>query len=71
MVQYCKTATIGFPRIGGNREMKKALEDYWAGKTTKEALLEVRFVARYCEGFAVCGHPVGVFLLPIKCARYR
>lgn len=23
-----------------NREMKKALEEYWAGKSTKEALLE-------------------------------
>lgn len=26
------TSTIGYPRIGPNREMKKALETYWAGK---------------------------------------
>jgi 5-methyltetrahydropteroyltriglutamate--homocysteine methyltransferase len=24
-----KTATLGFPRIGANRELKKAVESYW------------------------------------------
>lgn len=33
------TSTIGYPRIGPNREVKKALESYWSGKSTKEALL--------------------------------
>ncbi|KAL4447714.1 hypothetical protein ABPG75_004933 [Micractinium tetrahymenae] len=32
------TSTIGFPRIGPNREMKKALEAYWAGSSSKEEL---------------------------------
>ncbi|GAB5034800.1 5-methyltetrahydropteroyltriglutamate--homocysteine methyltransferase [Nannochloropsis oceanica] len=36
-----KTSTIGYPRIGPNREMKKALEEYWAGKSSKEALIAV------------------------------
>ena len=27
-----KTASLGFPRIGQNRELKTALEKYWAGK---------------------------------------
>ncbi len=31
--------TLGFPRIGIERELKKALELYWAGKSTQEALL--------------------------------
>ncbi|PAF43172.1 5-methyltetrahydropteroyltriglutamate--homocysteine S-methyltransferase [Helicobacter sp. 11S02596-1] len=29
---------IGFPRIGENRELKKALESFWAGKLTQEEL---------------------------------
>jgi len=34
-------ATIhGYPRIGKNRELKKALESYWAGKISKEDLLK-------------------------------
>lgn len=33
-------ATLGFPRIGPRRELKHALETYWAGKTSQEQLLE-------------------------------
>jgi len=29
---------LGFPRIGAQRELKRALEAYWAGKQTAEAL---------------------------------
>eukprot|EP00208_Stichococcus_sp_RCC1054_P007050 CAMPEP_0206136888 /NCGR_PEP_ID=MMETSP1473-20131121/2104_1 /ASSEMBLY_ACC=CAM_ASM_001109 /TAXON_ID=1461547 /ORGANISM="Stichococcus sp, Strain RCC1054" /LENGTH=757 /DNA_ID=CAMNT_0053529723 /DNA_START=157 /DNA_END=2430 /DNA_ORIENTATION=- len=35
------TSTIGFPRIGPNREMKRALESYWKKKSTEEDLLKV------------------------------
>ncbi|SFN50715.1 methionine synthase (B12-independent) [Izhakiella capsodis] len=31
--------TLGFPRIGLRRELKKAQESYWAGKSTQEELL--------------------------------
>ncbi|MGO9818690.1 MAG: 5-methyltetrahydropteroyltriglutamate--homocysteine S-methyltransferase [Acidocella sp.] len=31
-------ATLGFPRIGPKRELKTALENYWAGKTSADAL---------------------------------
>ncbi|ROR04655.1 5-methyltetrahydropteroyltriglutamate--homocysteine S-methyltransferase [Erwinia sp. JUb26] len=31
--------TLGFPRVGLRRELKKALESYWAGNSTQEALL--------------------------------
>jgi 5-methyltetrahydropteroyltriglutamate--homocysteine methyltransferase len=31
---------LGFPRIGPKRELKKALESYWAGKSTEKDLLE-------------------------------
>ena len=29
------THNLGFPRIGGQRELKFALEDYWAGKPSR------------------------------------
>lgn len=32
-------ANLGFPRIGLNRELKKALESYWDGKLSEKALL--------------------------------
>ncbi|MBE8207789.1 hypothetical protein IQA92_17040, partial [Leptospira borgpetersenii serovar Ballum] len=33
--------TLGFPRVGLRRELKKAQESYWAGKSTREELLAV------------------------------
>ncbi len=33
------TANLGFPRIGKQRELKFALESYWAGKSSQEYLL--------------------------------
>lgn len=32
------TSTLGYPRIGRNREMKRALESHWASVTTEAAL---------------------------------
>lgn len=34
------TNNLGYPRIGGNRELKKSSEQYWAGKITCEQLLQ-------------------------------
>lgn len=34
-----KTNNLGYPRIGSNRELKKACESYWAGKISSEELL--------------------------------
>jgi 5-methyltetrahydropteroyltriglutamate--homocysteine methyltransferase len=36
-----QTHTLGFPRIGRNRELKKALESYWKGAIGREDLLAV------------------------------
>lgn len=33
--------TLGFPRVGLRRELKKAQESYWAGNSTREELLAV------------------------------
>src|SRR5687767_799188 len=35
-----RTHNLGFPRIGAKRELKRALELFWAGKSTEAQLLE-------------------------------
>ncbi|MBF2003016.1 MAG: 5-methyltetrahydropteroyltriglutamate--homocysteine S-methyltransferase [Synechococcales cyanobacterium M58_A2018_015] len=35
-----QTATLGYPRIGKNREVKKALEAFWSSKSDAAALLQ-------------------------------
>ncbi len=35
-----KSAVLGFPRIGFDRELKKATEEYWKGRLSVEALKE-------------------------------
>lgn len=35
-----KTANLGFPRMGRQRELKSALEGFWSGKRTEAELLE-------------------------------
>lgn len=36
-----KTNNLGYPRIGSNRELKKACESYWVGKISVDELLAV------------------------------
>jgi methionine synthase II (cobalamin-independent) len=35
-----RATNLGFPRIGVNRDLKKALENYWKGQSSREALIE-------------------------------
>jgi 5-methyltetrahydropteroyltriglutamate--homocysteine methyltransferase len=35
-----KTGNLGFPRMGAKRELKFALESYWADKTDESSLLK-------------------------------
>ncbi|MCS7215948.1 MAG: 5-methyltetrahydropteroyltriglutamate--homocysteine S-methyltransferase, partial [Thermodesulfovibrio sp.] len=35
-----QTTVFGYPRIGPKRELKKALESYWSGKSSKSELIE-------------------------------
>lgn len=35
-----KAHVLGFPRIGADRELKKAVESYWAGHSSREDLLQ-------------------------------
>lgn len=34
-------ANLGFPRIGAQRELKKAVESFWKGKSTQDELMQV------------------------------
>ena len=55
--------TLGFPRVGLRRELKKAQESYWAGNLTREELLGVgkQLRARHWEQ----QKQAGVELLPV------
>ena len=35
-----KAMNVGFSRIGARRELKRALESYWSGKSGADALLD-------------------------------
>ena len=41
-----KTNVLGYPRVGVNRELKKAEEAYWTGKITKNELLAAAALIR-------------------------
>jgi 5-methyltetrahydropteroyltriglutamate--homocysteine methyltransferase len=36
-----KTNNLGYPRIGSDRELKKANEQYWSGKISADNLLAI------------------------------
>ena len=44
--QKLAVSTLGFPRIGRRRELKFALESYWAGKSSQAELLDVAAAIR-------------------------
>jgi len=44
--QKLKTANLGFPRMGRQRELKFALEGFWTGKRTEKELLDVASTLR-------------------------
>jgi 5-methyltetrahydropteroyltriglutamate--homocysteine methyltransferase len=35
-----QASNLGYPRIGSRRELKKALEQFWSGKSSETELLE-------------------------------
>ncbi|MFZ6013240.1 MAG: 5-methyltetrahydropteroyltriglutamate--homocysteine S-methyltransferase [Bacteroidota bacterium] len=53
---------LGYPRIGSQRELKKACEQYWAGKTTYKNLLQVGRNIR-CENWLL-QKQAGIDLIP-------
>ncbi len=58
-------ATIpGYPRIGKHREMKKALEAFWAGKLDEDDLQQVAIDTRHAAWESQAG--AGLDLLPVN-----
>jgi 5-methyltetrahydropteroyltriglutamate--homocysteine methyltransferase len=45
-VSMAISSNLGFPRIGQQRELKKALESFWAGKISEQELLNTARVIR-------------------------
>ena len=41
-----KTNILGYPRVGANRELKRAEEAYWAGRISKQELLDAAALIR-------------------------
>ncbi|MGB6139887.1 MAG: hypothetical protein WBG55_06155, partial [Pseudoalteromonas rhizosphaerae] len=54
---------LGFPRIGRKRELKFAVESYWAGKISQAQLLEQGKTIR-AENWALQAD-AGIDLLPV------
>jgi 5-methyltetrahydropteroyltriglutamate--homocysteine methyltransferase len=40
---------LGFPRLGANRELKRAIESYWAGAIDEESLLQTGATIRHAN----------------------
>ena len=57
------THTLGFPRIGVKRELKQALESYWAGKISQQQLLDTGRTLR--QRHWQWQQEAGVDLLPV------
>ena len=53
------THTLGFPRMGAQRELKTALERHWRGEIDAAALVVASWV-RYAEGVDEKGDPIDV-----------
>ena len=57
-----RTNILGYPRVGANRELKKAEEAYWAGKITRQELLETAALIR--KGNWLLQKESGIDLIP-------
>jgi len=55
-------ATLGTPRIGPQRELKVALEDFWSGKSDEKTLLETAAALRVANWARQ--HALGVTIIP-------
>ncbi len=57
-----QTHILGYPRIGAKRELKRACESYWAGKTSHDDLLAVGREIR--RGNWLLQQSAGIDLIP-------
>jgi len=59
-----QTHVLGYPRIGKRRELKKASEQYWAGKIIQKELLEVS--RRLIDENLKLQQEAGIDLIPVN-----
>src|SRR5690606_7630110 len=59
-----QTTTLGYPRIGRERELKRALEAYWSGRADEAALLD-RTAALRRENL-LTQREAGIDLVPVN-----
>ena len=57
-----RTNILGYPRVGANRELKKAEEAYWVGKITRQELLDAAALIR--KGNWLLQKELGIDLIP-------
>ena len=57
-----RTNILGYPRVGANRELKKTEEAYWAGKITRQELLDAAALIR--KGNWLLQKESGIDLIP-------
>jgi 5-methyltetrahydropteroyltriglutamate--homocysteine methyltransferase len=57
-----QTAVLGYPRIGPNRELKRALERYWSSETDEKALRETAAKIRAAHWQTQAG--AGIHVVP-------
>ncbi|MEE3999799.1 5-methyltetrahydropteroyltriglutamate--homocysteine S-methyltransferase [Tenacibaculum sp. FZY0031] len=63
-----QTHILGYPRIGSNRELKKACEQYWSGKTSLQELLETG--RNICQQNWKTQQKAGIDLIPCNDFSY-
>ncbi|KZS98048.1 5-methyltetrahydropteroyltriglutamate-homocysteine S-methyltransferase [Sistotremastrum niveocremeum HHB9708] len=54
------SSVLGFPRIGANREVKKAVEAYWAGKITADELTKAASETKKSNWTSIKAHGVDI-----------
>lgn len=59
-----RTTTLGYPRIGRNRELKQACEAYWSGKIGEEELYRTGVILRQAHWQAQLD--AGIDLIPVN-----
>jgi len=55
-----QTVVLGFPRIGADRELKRALERHWSGGSSVEELEQVVAGVEVCRGIVAVNEGPGV-----------
>uniref|UniRef100_A0AB33KWW0 5-methyltetrahydropteroyltriglutamate--homocysteine methyltransferase n=1 Tax=Tenacibaculum sp. Pbs-1 TaxID=3238748 RepID=A0AB33KWW0_9FLAO len=63
-----QTHILGYPRIGSNRKLKKACEQYWSGKTSLQELLETG--RNICQENWKTQQEAGIDLIPCNDFSY-